>query len=53
MVRFILNIIISLAILVFSIIRLSDGNNIFYVTLGLSIVSLGANVFMMIRKTKQ
>lgn len=53
MVRFIMNIIISLAILIFSIIRLGDGSNVFYITLALSIVSLGGNVLMMIRKSRQ
>jgi hypothetical protein len=53
MYRYLINCIISLVVLVFSIIRLDEGGSLFYITLGLSIVSLALNLVLIIRKSRQ
>lgn len=53
MYRYLLNIIISLVVLVFSIIRADSAGSIVYVIMALSVVSLVANLVMLIKKRKQ
>ncbi|GMK41986.1 hypothetical protein PCCS19_50450 [Paenibacillus sp. CCS19] len=53
MFKYILNIILSLAVLVFSFIRMDDGGTMIYIIMALAAISLVANLILMIKNPKR